>query len=114
MPLADKMIGAKSEWWRPRLYPLASFYIVCENRRSPLCSSEPWSGGTRDQKIQGLHMKLLGVKVFAITHFTFPFNSLPILQHLGHSSVAHHLHSYCHVLMQYRQWHHAHGFDTRS
>ncbi len=38
-------------------------------------------------------MKLLGVKVFAITHFTFPFDSPPIVQHLGHSLVARHLHS---------------------
>ncbi len=39
MLLSEKMIGAKSEWWRPRLYPFAPFYIyiVYETRRS-LCA----------------------------------------------------------------------------
>ena len=54
------------------------------------------------------------MKGFEITHFTSGLIHPRIVQHLGHSLVAHPLHSYSHILMQYRQLHHAHDFDARS
>lgn len=55
-------------------------------------------------------MQLLKVKGFEITHFTSGLIHPRIVQHLGHSLVAHPLHSCSHILMQYRQLHHANGF----
>jgi hypothetical protein len=52
------------------------------------------------QNPHGIHMRLLEVKVFTITLFTFPAGSLPEQPRLDHSLVAHHLHNCCKILKQ--------------